>query len=125
MKHKRKQTFNRQRIRDSFGYAWQGVLTLFRHTANARIHLLFAIGVVLAGLFFHVTKGEWIALILCITAVLSLEAINSALENLSDQVSPDYSPLIRDAKDLSAGAVLIAAIGSAIIGLIIFIPYLF
>ena len=67
---------------------------------------------------------EWIALLICIGAVLAAEAFNTALEALADRISTEYSPLIRDAKDLSAGAVLILAIMSATVGLIIFLPKL-
>lgn len=84
-----------------------------------------AISVIVAAILLQVSRVEWAMLIMCIVLVLSLEALNSALEKLSDQVTKEYSPLIRDAKDMAAGAVLIAAIGSAIIGLIIFVPYLF
>ena len=71
------------------------------------------------------SKVEWLILVLTIFLVFSMEAMNSALEKLADRVSPEYSPLIRDAKDLAAGAVLLVAIGAVIVGLIIFIPYLF
>lgn len=124
MEEKSNKTFSFSRLRKSFRYAFKGVRRLFLLTPNARIHLLFAFAVIGAGLFFGITPNEWFILILCISLVLSLEAINSAIEQLSDEVTTNYSPLIRDAKDLAAGAVLIAAIGSAVIGLWIFIPYI-
>jgi diacylglycerol kinase len=61
---------------------------------------------------------------LCIALVLALEAVNSAIEYLADKISPEQDPLIGKAKDIAAGAVLIAAIGAAIIGSLIFIPKL-
>lgn len=109
-----------QRLLKSFQYAFKGVQRLFKLTPNARIHLFFSIGVILGGFVLEVSRVEWLILILCIALVFSLEAINTGLERLSDQVTTQYSPLIKDAKDLAAGAVLIAAIGSAIIGIIIF-----
>ena len=63
---------------------------------------------------------EWCILILCIGVVLAAEAINTAIEKLSDHVSPEYSPFIKDAKDLAAGAVLNLSVASAIIGVLIF-----
>lgn len=124
MEEKSNKSLSPKRLRKSFRYAFRGVRELFWHTPNARIHLIFTIGVIAAGLYFRIPPNQWFVLILCIIIVLSLEAINSALEQLADRVTTDYSPLIRNAKDLSAGAVLIAAIGTAIIGLWIFIPYI-
>lgn len=113
------------RLRASFIYALRGIKRFFSHTPNAFIHMVATISVIVAAILLQVSRVEWAMLIICIVLVLSLEALNSALEKLSDQVTKEYSPLIRDAKDMAAGAVLIAAIGSAIIGLIIFVPYLF
>lgn len=124
MEEKSNKSLSPNRIRKSFRYAFRGVRRLFLYTPNARIHLLFTLGVIGGGLFFGISRSEWLILILCIVLVLSLEAINSALEQIADKVTTDYSPLIRDAKDFAAGAVLITAIGSAIIGLWIFIPYI-
>lgn len=124
MEEKSNKSLSLSRLRKSFRYALRGVRELFLHTPNARIHLLATLAVIIAGVLFGVTPTQWMLLIVCIVLVLSLEAINSALEQLADRVSTDYSPLIRNAKDLAAGAVLIAAIGAAIIGLWIFIPYL-
>lgn len=116
---------SRQRLRGSFGYAFRGLKTFFLETPNALIHIVATIAVVAAAIILEVTKVEWAILILCMMVVLSLEACNTALEKLADRVSKEFSPLIRDAKDIAAGAVLIAAIGAAIVGLIIFLPYLF
>ena len=65
---------------------------------------------------------EWLVVVLCITVVLTLEMINTAIEKLCDVVQPDYHPQIKIIKDIAAGAVLIAALGSIIIGAIIFVP---
>lgn len=113
-----------RRLFKSFHYAFRGIGELFLSTPNARIHLVAALGVVLLAGILRVSKVEWIILILVICLVLAMEAMNSALEKLSDRVSEEYSPLIRDAKDLAAGAVLLVAIAAAIVGLLIFLPYL-
>lgn len=106
----------------SFGFAFKGIGILYRDTPNALIHLIFTVGVLIAGFLLHISVGEWIAVILCIGIVTAAEAFNSALESLADKVSPEKDPLIGKAKDLAAGAVLVAAVMAAIIGIIIFLP---
>ena len=106
----------------SFKYAFWGIETLFRETPNAVIQLVAAIAAILSGLFFHITNAEWLILILSIGGVLTMETINSALENLSDYASKkEMHPTIRKVKDLSAAAVLIMAIAALAIGLVIFL----
>jgi len=114
----------RNRI-SSFRYAFQGLSDLFRHQPNARIHLLAAVLAVALGFYYHISRMEWIALSICITLVLALEALNTALEYLTDLVSPDFHPLAGKAKDVAAAAVLLAAAGAVVVGLLIFIPHLF
>lgn len=109
---------------DSFRYAFRGIADLFRHTPNARIHLLITCCVIIAGFFFGITRIEWCMLILCIALVFAAEAANTATEYLTDLVSPDYDQLAGKTKDVAAAAVLLAAIGAAITGIIIFAPYL-
>ena len=111
----------RKRVR-SFGYALQGWRALVTREANARIHCVATILVIAAGCYLEVSRMEWIALLFAIGLVLSLEAINSAIEALADTISTDYHPLIGRAKDLAAGAVLFAALTAALIGLLIFVP---
>jgi diacylglycerol kinase len=108
----------------SFRYAFAGVADLFRSQPNARIHFTVAVAVVLAGIYCHVSRMEWVALVICIVLVLALEAVNTALEYLTDLVSPEYHPLAGKAKDVAAAAVLIAAIGAVWVGILIFMPYL-
>lgn len=107
---------------DSFRYACKGLAELFVSQVNARIHLAAAVVVTVCGFRFHISKMEWIAVVLCIALVMSLEAINTALEYLTDLVSPEYHPLAGKAKDVAAAAVLIAAAGAVVVGLIIFTP---
>ena len=111
----------RKRLK-SFQYAFNGIKILISEEPNARIHLLAACCVGIAGWIFRISKGEWIALIFCIAGVFALEAINSAIENLADFVSPEQHETVKKIKDLSAAAVLIAAVAAAIVGLIIFLP---
>jgi diacylglycerol kinase len=107
---------------NSFRYAFSGIATLFRSEPNAKIHLALTMLVVAGGFFFRLDTKEWSIIVLAIVAVLSAEAFNTAIEQLTDLVSPDYHPLAGKAKDLSAGAVLLVAIGAALVGVIIFLP---
>jgi diacylglycerol kinase len=113
-----------QRLRQRFGWAWRGVLVLFRTQANARIHTVIAVAVVVAGFVFHISAGEWCAVVGAIALVLVAEAINTAIEAVVDLASPEVHPLAGRAKDVAAGAVLIAAIVAVIIGLLVFGPHL-
>ncbi|HOO94332.1 MAG TPA: diacylglycerol kinase family protein [Proteiniphilum sp.] len=107
----------------SFRYAFRGIGLLFRETPNALIQLGAAIAALLMGLFFHISKVEWLILVLLIGLVVSLEAINSALEHLSDYASKkEIHPTIKKVKDLSAAAVLIMAMAALVVGVAIFLP---
>ena len=111
----------RERIR-SFGYALKGIALLFASQPNARIHAVVLSFVVAAGFYFDVNKTEWLTIVLIAALVLSAEAMNTAVEFVVDLVSPDYHLLAEKAKDVAAAAVLLAAFGAVIIGLIIFLP---
>ncbi len=107
---------------NSFKFAFQGVAELFKSQVNARIHLFFAILACLAGFILKISSIEWAIIVLCIALVIAAEAFNTALEYITDLVSPDYHPLAGKVKDVAAAAVLILAIGAAIVGGIIFLP---
>jgi diacylglycerol kinase (ATP) len=118
------QLFNlRKHLGRCFKFAWKGIYTFYTEEYNARIHSVLAVMVIAAGFYFNITKTEWISVIACCGLVIAAEAINTAIERLVDLVSPAYHPLAGKVKDVAAGAVLICTIASAIIGLIIFIPY--
>ena len=89
-----------------------------------RLHILSAIGVIVAGYIFQVTKLEWCLLAGSIGLVITAEIFNTSIETLTNLVSPKHHPLAGKTKDLAAAAVLIAAITAAIGGLIIFVPYI-
>lgn len=111
----------RERIR-AFGYALQGISSLFREP-HFRFHILAFVAVVSLGAHFDIAQQEWTVILLISALVLGLEAMNSGLENLADALHPDRHPLIKKSKDMAAGAVLIASIFAVVIGLIIFLPY--
>ncbi len=106
----------------SFKYAFSGLKYGFINTKNLHIDLLFIIAVIVCGFLFRICFIEWIAIILCISVVVSLELINTAIEEVVNLASPDVHPLAKASKDVAAGAVLFSAIMTAIVGFIIFIP---
>lgn len=108
----------------SFQHAFRGIAELLSTQHNARIHAVATVAVILAGLVFGVSTLEWCLLVLCLMVVWVAEALNSAFEFLCDVASPDYHPLVKKSKDIAAGGVLVAAIGAAVVGLIIFLPRL-
>lgn len=108
----------------SFRYAFRGIGSLIRTETNARIHLIVTFAVVALGLLLEISRVEWLAITLAITAVWSSEAFNSAIESVCDAISSEHHPMIERAKDIAAAAVLLAAIGSALVGLIVFGPAL-
>jgi diacylglycerol kinase len=106
----------------SFRYALQGLADLLRSQPNARIHLGAAAAVIFAGFYFGISRMEWMVVVICIAIVFAMEAVNTALEYLTDLVSPDFHPLAGKAKDVAAAAVFLVALGAFVVGLIIFLP---
>jgi len=113
------------RLYKSFGFAFEGIFTLFKETPNARIHFTIAFIVVVLGAYLSISTEEWLILILCIGFVISAEGFNTAIETITDLTSPNIHPLAKKTKDMAAGAVLIAAITAMIIGSIVFIPKIY
>jgi undecaprenol kinase len=105
----------------SFGYAFYGIWTAMKEQ-NMRIHFFCALIVIIAGLLTGITTTEWVILIMIIALVIGAEMINTAIESAVNLSSPEIHPLAKVAKDVAAGAVLVFAIASVIIGLLIFLP---
>lgn len=97
---------------------------MLRCQHNAWIHAVVTIAVIVAGVFFQLSRFEWCWIILAIATVWTAEALNTAFEFLADVASPSFHPIVREAKDVAAGAVLLTAIAAAVIGAIIFWPHL-
>ncbi len=108
----------------SFRYALAGLRTLLLTQHNAWLHAAATAVVVAAGLVLGLSLAEWCWLVLAMTLVWMAEALNTALEFLADAVTQEFHPLILQAKDVAAAAVLIAAIGALVIGLLVFGPHL-
>ena len=108
----------------SLGFAWHGLVVLIHTQHNAWIHAVATLVVLGAGLVAGLSRVDWALLTLATAAVWSAEALNTAVEALGDAVSPCDNELIRVAKDVAAGAVLVAAVGSVIIASLVFWPHL-
>jgi diacylglycerol kinase len=109
----------------SFVYAINGLKSFFNTEHNSWIHITAAITAIILGLVLKISKYEWCLLALAIGIVMAAEVFNTSIELLTDIASPEYNEMAKRVKDMSAGAVLIASIVALIIGVIIFIPYVF
>lgn len=114
---------NKSRIL-SFKYAFSGIWTALCDEPNLKFHTGAAILVIFLGWFFKISTAEWGILVLTIGLVVSLELTNTAIEEAVDALTDNEHPSAKKAKDVAAGAVLIASITAAIIGLLIFLPYM-
>ena len=103
--------------------AFNGLGLVFRSQDSARIQLIAALAVVVLGVLLRVSAPEWCALVLAMALVLTAEALNTSIELIVDLASPEFHVLAGRAKDVAAGAVLIAALGSVAIGLLVFVPH--
>ncbi len=121
---KRNTNYMKRRVQ-SFKHAFNGIYILMKEECNARIHAVLAIVALLMGYCLHISSIEWIVLCIVIGMVFAMEAINSAIENLADfACNKNIEESIKKTKDLSAAAVLFAAIAALVVGLIIFLPKL-
>ena len=108
----------------SFRDAFNGLGILIRSERNFQIHLVAFTIAIGAGFFFEISKSEFVIILLVSALVFALEGINTAIEKLCDEVTEERKESIRKIKDVAAGAVLIASILAATIGIIIFLPYI-
>jgi len=115
--HKKKITLLR-----SFYYAISGITSAIKSERNLRIHLTLTLLVIFLGFAFSITRIEWLIVILVLGGMLCSELINTAIERVVDLATEDYHPLAKQAKDIAAGAVLLFAITSVVVGIIIFVP---
>jgi diacylglycerol kinase (ATP) len=109
----------------SFRYAFKGLAYATRSQLNFRIHLVLTAVAVLLGWILHISTNEWLWITLCITLVLSAELLNTALEALTDLVSPEFNVKAGNAKDVAAAAVTITALFAIITAGLIFVPKIF
>ncbi len=109
----------------SFSHALRGIWVALNTTPNAWIQIAILFIVIAAGFWFKIVAYEWISIILSAGMVLAAEAFNTAIEIDIDLTSPEYHPFARDTKDVAAGAVLLASLAAALVGLVIFVPHIF
>ncbi len=113
-----------KKVMKSFIWAMNGLRTAWREEVNFRLEVAVAFIVASLGVWLSITSLEWIILVGCITAVISAELINTAVEDLCNKVEPNTDPIIGKVKDIMAGYVLVVSIGAIVIGLTIFSSYL-
>ena len=109
-------------ILDSFRFAFSGLWYALRTQRNTRIHLIIAAVVVALGVWLNLSPSQWAVLTLTIGFVLVSEMLNTVAETLVDLVSPGYHPLAKTVKDVTAGAVLLTAVVSVIVGVLVLGP---
>jgi diacylglycerol kinase len=110
--------------RMSFFYAFRGIACAFRQERNLRIHTFAAAAAIVLGIMLRIRSFEWMVVVIVIAGVFASELFNSAIENLVDLCSPEFDKRAGRIKDITAGAVLITALGALAAGLIIFLPKL-
>lgn len=115
--------YNKSLIK-SFGYSLEGLSHAIKQNRNLKIHFFAALIVVLVSLFFHVTAFEMSVLGVTILLVIASEMINTAIEEMVNLITSEHRREAKSAKDVAAGMVLVASIGSVIIGFLIFTPYI-
>ncbi len=109
----------------SFGHAFRGVGAALRSELHLRFHALATVVVVGLGLHYRLARLEWALVAVAVASVWAAELVNTAIEALTDLASPNYHPLAGKAKDVAAGAVLLAALGALVVGALVFGPHIF
>ena len=108
-----------------FALAFHGLFLFFKKESHALIHSIAAILAISASLYYQIDRSEWMIILLSILFVFVTEIVNTAVEHLCNLITTEWNPKVKAIKDMSAGAVLVAAIGSVIVGVMVFTPYLF
>lgn len=111
-----------KKIINSFKYAIEGIITSFKTERNMKIHILITVLVLTMGFLLKISKLEWILCIFAIAMVITAELFNTAIETIVDMITKEKHEKAKIAKDVSAGAVLVTAIGAVLVGIIIFLP---
>ena len=112
----------KENIIKSFKHAFDGIWVALKTERNLKIHITIMILVIMFGVILKISTIEWLICIILFGLVIALELMNTAIETVVDMITLERNPKAKIAKDVSAGAVLVAAIAAAVIGLIIFVP---
>ena len=113
------------RLFKSFDYAVKGLVKTFREEQNLQIQTLASLAVLSLGVYFKITRPEWLVLILVICLVLVAEISNSAVERITDVLKPRINSYVKEIKDIMAAAVLLSSLAAIIVGVMIFWPRLY
>lgn len=108
----------------SFKYALEGIIIALKQEPNLKFHFLIALLVIFFSWYLKISEIEFLLIIMLIGIVVSLELTNTAIEEIIDSFTSEVHPGAKKAKDIASGAVLVAAITSAVIGVVIFLPYI-
>src|SRR5687768_15269316 len=108
----------------SVSHALSGIRLMLRSQHNAWVHAAVTIAVLAASVVLGLARIEWCAIVIAIASVWTAEALNTAFEFLCDVASPEFHPAVKNAKDVAAGAVLITAVGAAVVGVLVLGPKL-
>src|SRR5262245_8273329 len=103
--------------------AVRGIAIMLKTQHNAWLHAVATIAVMAVGVAVRLSVSEWCWIVLAVSSVWTAETLNTAFEFLTDVASPDFHPIAAKAKDVAAGAVLLAACGAAVIGVMVFGPH--
>lgn len=117
----KKESFVANRIK-SIGYAFNGALLLLKTEASIKVQFVLGLLVTAAGFFFNISLTEWLIQLLAIGLVMSVEGVNTAIEQIADFIHPEFHEKIGRIKDIAAGAVFFSSIFAVIAGLIIYLP---
>ncbi|MDN5321774.1 MAG: diacylglycerol kinase [Clostridia bacterium] len=115
----------RRKFLSGFNFALQGIIYCIQNERHMRFHIFAAAIALLFGWYLNISGMEWLILVFSITLVIVLEMINSAIENTIDMFTNEYHPLAEVAKNVAAGAVLVAALNALVVGAVVFLPKLF
>ena len=114
-----------KKLLQSFGYAWEGIVYALKYNQNLRIHFLVAILVTLLSVYFDINPFEMGILGITILLVIATEMLNTSIEQMVDLITIEHRKEAKIAKDVAAGMVLLTAVGSVIVGILIFVPHIF
>jgi diacylglycerol kinase (ATP) len=120
----KKESFLVGRIK-SIGFAFKGAYHLIRREDSVKVQFVIGIIMTIAGFYFELSTTEWMIQILVIALIMAIEGINTAIEEITDFIHPEFHNKIGLIKDIGAGAVFIFAIAALIVGLIIYLPKIF
>ena len=115
---------NIRKLFSSFHYAYSGVIYALSHDQNLRVHIFAGVLVIIASIFFRVSGFEMGILGLMILLVMCSEMVNTAIEKMVDLITTEHRKEAKIAKDVAAGMVLVAVVGSVIVGILIFTPHI-